>query len=207
MSYQSILARYPIISDQIGQPALSVVLRELSHALEQRIDGDIAEFGCYIGTTSLFIRRILDEAGESQKRRFYAYDSFTGLPDKTSADQSTSGDQFRQGELSVSKKQFLQSFHKANLAPPITHKAWFADLSPEQLPNQIAFAFLDGDFYQSIFDSLQLVWPRLTPGGIVNIDDYQREALPGVTQAVDDFFGGTPANLRFEHNIGIIKKL
>ena len=35
------------------------------------------------------------------------------------------------------------------------HKGWFDQLSDREVPEQIAFAFLDGDFYSSIIDSLR----------------------------------------------------
>ena len=206
MSYTELLNRHPITSDQIDRSGLTVVLRELESVLEQGTPGALAEFGCYSGTTSLFIRRLLDGRGESAQRPFYAYDSFTGLPAKTAPDASSAGEAFQAGQLSVSKRDFMQAFLKAGLRPPITHKGWFKDLQDEQLPSTLAFAFLDGDFYESIRDSLKLTWPRLNRGGTVVIDDYQREALPGVTAAVNDFFSGTPAGLRYEHNIAIIKK-
>lgn len=204
MLYPELLSRYPIISDQISRQSLEVVLRELEKVLEQGIEGDIAEFGCYIGTTSVFIKRILDKTSD---KRFYAYDSFAGLPDKSSADSSGAGIEFKAGELSVSKKQFLQTFQKAGLKPPIVHKAWFKDLTVDQLPKNIAYAFLDGDFYESIIDSLVLAWPRLNSGGIITIDDYERAALPGVSKAVGQFFQNKHISLHHEQGIGIVKKL
>ncbi len=194
-----------IISDQVGQGELSVVWRELEKVLTAGVLGDIVEFGCYAGTTSLFIRRLLDEKGESVKRSFHAYDSFEGLPEKTSQDQSAAGDQFKAGELAIGKKEFLHQFRTANLQPPVVHKGWFGQLSTDDVPEQIAFAFLDGDFYDSIMDSLKLVWPRMSRGGAVLVDDYGREALPGAERAVVDFFGGNPPAMHHEHNIAIIK--
>lgn len=204
MNRDRLLDEYAVISDQIGRAALGVVLRELEKILQTGTPGDVAEFGCYIGTTSLFIRRVLDE--HLSDKRFYAYDSFKGLPPKTIQDASAAGTDFKAGELQVSKKQFLQTFKKAGLQPPVTHKAWFNELQAKQLPEQIAFAFLDGDFYESILVSLQLAWPRLTPGGTITIDDYQRETLPGVERAVRDYFGGSPPDIHHEHNIAILHK-
>ncbi len=206
MKHLGLLSKHPIISDQIDRQAMTVVLRELEKTLEQGIDGDIAEFGCYIGTTSIFIRRLMDGLDQSSSRRFYVYDSFEGLPDKTKDDGSSVGIEFKAGELSVSKSQFLRTFQKAGLTTPVTIKAWFKDLTDNQLPDKLAYAFLDGDFYESILDSLKIVWPRLTVGGIVTIDDYERAALPGVTKAVHDFFKGKRIDLRHEHGIAIIKK-
>ena len=70
---------------------------------------------------------------------------------------------------------------------PVIKKAWFADLTVDDMPRQIAFAFLDGDFYQSIKDSLELVGPLMNNDGIVVIHDYSNPALPGVKRAVDEW--------------------
>ncbi len=203
----ALLTKYSIISDQIKRPALEVVLGQLERALANGTEGDVVEFGCYIGTTSLFIRRVLDGAEPSGGRQFHVYDSFAGLPPKRPQDQSAAGVDFRAGELSVSKKQLLAEFQRAHLRPPVAHKAWFNELNDEDVPAQLAFAFLDGDFYDSIIDSLRLVWPRLSPGGIICIDDYGRETLPGVERAVRDYFQSRPQDVRVSHNIGVITKL
>ncbi len=197
---------HKIISDQVGEGELGVVWGELEKILDKNILGDVVEFGCYIGTTSVFIRRLLDEKHQPEKRVFHVYDSFEGLPEKAKADQSVAGDQFKAGELAVSKKEFLRQFQAANLRPPVVHKGWFNDLTGEDVPEKIAFAFLDGDFYDSIMDTLKLVWPRLGKGGAVLVDDYGREALPGAERAVRDFFGGHPPIARVENNIAVIIK-
>ncbi len=196
-----------LISDQVSAQDVGVVWRELEQALRHNIPGAVVEFGCYAGTTSLFIRRLLDEQSQSASRAFHVYDSFAGLPNKSAADQSAAGVDFTAGKLNVSKKDFLQQFRAAHLEPPIVHKGWFSDLGAEDVPEQIAFAFLDGDFYDSILSSLRLVWPRLAPGGAVLIDDYQRPELPGPERAIRDFFQNQSVPpLRSEHNIAIIKK-
>ncbi len=195
---------YPIISDQISKPALAVVLSELEKALDGKTTGAIVELGCYIGTTSLFIRRVMNE--HKDNRPFHVYDSFEGLPPKSTQDSSAAGVDFKAGELAVSKKQFIEQFRRAHLEPPITHKAWFNELTDADLPDSIAFAFLDGDFYESILTSLQLVWPRLDKDGIITIDDYHRDSLPGVERAILDFFQAKSYRLRHAHNIAIITK-
>lgn len=198
----AILGKYPLISDQVNKDQVKVILVELQRVLDTDIPGDIVEFGCYIGTTSLFIRRLLDTLNLSSTQVFHAYDSFEGLPEKTAADGSRAGEQFRGGELAVSKKSFLREFQKAHLVAPITHKGWFKDLAAEAVPEKIAFAFLDGDFYESIRDSLHLVLPRMQKGGTIVIDDYAREALPGAARAVHEHF--RPDQVRTAHNLGII---
>ena len=191
-----------LISDQVSAADVALVWQELAALLKVGVPGAVVEFGCYAGTTSLFIRRLLDEAGESARREFHVYDSFAGLPEKSSQDQSAAGADFQAGKLSVSKKEFLSQFRAAHLTPPTVHKGWFSELIPKDVPEQIAFAFLDGDFYESILDSLKLVWPRLSPGAVVLVDDYQRPELPGPERAVRNFFQGkSMPNIQVSHNI------
>jgi O-methyltransferase len=194
-----------LISDQVSAGDVELVWNELTKALDAKVPGAVVEFGCYAGTTSLFIRRLLDERGESADRAFHVYDSFEGLPEKSIADQSAAGADFMAGKLTVRKKAFLRQFHAANLQPPIVHKGWFDELTDADVPEQIAFAFLDGDFYGSILRSLILVWPKLAPGGMVLIDDYQRAELPGAERAVRDYFHGD-VTVQVQANIAKIKK-
>lgn len=196
---------HPIISDQITKAGLGVVWRELDHLLQQNIPGHIAEFGCYAGTTSVFIRRLLNTHQQSE-REFHVYDSFEGLPPKSWQDNNAAGVDFEAGKLYVSKADFAKVFRATNLRPPVVHKGWFDQLGEHDVPQPLAFAFLDGDFYQSILDSLRLVWPRMSPGGTILIDDYKRETLPGVERAITDFFQGKQVrSLRGEHNIAIVQ--
>ena len=201
MTPAALIQKYPLVSNQIDKDQLHAILGELERVLTQGVEGAVVEFGCYIGTTSLFIWRLLDARGDN--REFHVYDSFEGLPPKTPEDESRAGEQFQAGELAVSKKQFVQQFAKADLKPPIIHKGWFSDLTAAEVPERIAFAFLDGDFYESIKDSLKLVRPRLAPGATIVIDDYAREALPGAKKAADELLPGRPVFV--SHNLGIIR--
>jgi O-methyltransferase len=201
---EELLTTYPLISDQVSRDQLHVILTELEKVLQNGVRGEVVEFGCYIGTTSLFIRRLLN--AQVDEREFHVYDSFQGLPPKSPQDGSVAGDQFVAGELSVSKKDFQREFHKAGLRPPMVHKGWFSDLTAADVPEQIAFAFLDGDFYASIRDSLQLVLPRLSPAATLVIDDYAREALPGVAKAVHELLPpALQTRLTTAHNLAIIR--
>jgi O-methyltransferase len=195
---------FPIVSDQITKDGLGVVWRELNAVLTADVPGDVVEFGCYAGTTSVFIRRLPNQYASSAA--FHAYDSFDGLPEKSPQDNNAAGIDFSAGKLYVSKQDFLKVFRGAGLQPPVIHKGWFSDMREQDVPEQIAFAFLDGDFYGSIIDSLRLVWPRLADDGVVLVDDYQRETLPGVERALRDYFGGKLPVLQASHNIAVIHK-
>lgn len=199
---ETLLKTYPLISDQVDVHELSVILSELTQQLEQERDGAVVEFGCYIGTTSLFIRRLLDT--HQAACQFHVYDSFIGLPDKSDADQSPAGEQFKTGELSISRKEFERQFKKAGLRTPVIHKGWFSDIAVDMVPEPITFAYLDGDYYESIRDSLRLIEDKLAHGACIVVDDYANEALPGAAKAVNEWLRSRPATLRVEASLAII---
>ena len=191
-----------LISDQINGEELNIILRELGIALAGTKNGDIVEFGCYVGTASLHISHAL--LSQKSNRAFHVYDSFAGLPEKTAQDNSPAGTQFRAGELAATKHEFIKHFRRAGLPLPVIHKAWFNQLKDTDIPPKIAFAFLDGDFYQSIKESLYLIGEKLVNGAVVVVDDYQSEALPGARKAVDEWLQSKPYKIRAEQSLAII---
>lgn len=153
-------------------------------------------------------------------RRLWLYDSFSGLPEKTCEDASGAGANFQAGELSVTKREVVDKLRKHGLKVTsnpystsldalsiIVKKAWFSDLTDRDLPSRIAFAFCDGDLYQSIKTSLQLVVPRLSEQGIIVVHDYDNPELPGSSRAVDEFLRIHPEfHLSRCHSLAILTR-
>lgn len=190
-----------LLSDQVDEREVRVVLRELERVLAAQVSGDVTEFGCYVGTTSVHLAERVKDTG----RTLWLYDSFEGLPPKTSEDSSPAGEQFVTGELLATKKQLITNLKQARVPMPKITKGWFSDLTDSQVPPRVAFAFLDGDYYHSVKDPLKLIWPRLSPGSIVVVDDYANEALPGAARAVDEWLQGHQATIKVEHSLAILQ--
>lgn len=199
----TLLKQFPIISDQVDARELTAILNELERLLAQGKRGNIVELGCYVGTTSLFIRRLMNEYRAADE--FHVYDSFEGLPEKTSQDMSVAGDQFVAGALHASRRTLLENFKKAHLEAPVVHKGWFSDLTLADMPDGIIFAFLDGDYYESIRDSLRLVENKLLPGAVIIVDDYASEALPGAARAADEWAKRKGYRVQSMASLGIIR--
>lgn len=205
MITDKLLKKYPIISDQVDQVELQTLLYELEKTLQKNEFGSVVEFGCYVGTTSLFIRRLLD--CYKFDGSFHVYDSFAGLPEKTSKDCSVVGDSFVAGELAASRKVFMQNFKKAGLRPPLVHKGWFADFADSDIPKDIGFAFFDGDFYDSIADSFRACNYKFSQNPVIVVDDYANEALPGAARATDEWLhDNQDYKLTVVSSLAIIKK-
>ncbi len=152
--------------------------------------GDYVELGCYKGDTSMLLAEVI----ENSDKKLFIYDSFEGLPEKSSSDASEAGRDFVKGALLVTKREVKARFLRAGMKLPVIKKAWFNELTSADLPEKIAFAFLDGDLYESICDSLRLVEGKLSEGAVVIIHDYQNEALPGVAKAVDEWLARNPGH-------------
>ena len=182
-------------NDQVNEKETAEILRLARECLE--VEGDFVELGCYKGDTSLMLAELLVENSvDKSVKKLWIYDSFEGLPEKSEEDASSLGVDFKEGELFVTKKEVKNRFLRAGLPVPVIKKAWFADLTEDDLPERIAFAFLDGDFYESIRDSLKLVGPKMVESGVIVVHDYTNPALPGVAKAVDEWLIGKTRNYK-----------
>lgn len=169
-------------NDQVNERETARILGLAQECLTN-VEGDFTEFGCYRGDTSLLLADII----RNSSRKLWLYDSFEGLPKKRKEDESVLGENFKEKELFVTKREVKERFLRAGIPVPIIKKAWFCDLREDDLPDKIAFSFIDGDFYESIRDALRLVEPKMSNGGVIVVHDYSNPALPGVKKAVDEW--------------------
>ena len=155
----------------------------LIDAIENNIEGDVVEFGCYVGESSKYLMKTLVETHSS--KRLFVYDSFQGLPPLSKWEDGTG---WKAGTLKSTEEILVSNFTQNELPIPIIHKDWFKDVPDYKIPEKISFAFLDGDFYDSIYDSLNKVFDKVSDGGYICFHDYQRIDLPGVRAAIEDVF-------------------
>ncbi|MDW5327068.1 TylF/MycF/NovP-related O-methyltransferase [Plantactinospora sp. KLBMP9567] len=163
----------------------------LSSVLRAGVAGDVVEIGCNAGYTSVWLATTM--LALDPERELVLFDSFAGMPAPGDLDTH-----LPEGECLASAEQVEHNFRTRSLPMPRVVAGWF-DETLSQLPQRVCFGYLDGDHYRSIQLSLEQVWPRLEPGGLLVIDDYcdlsrnERawDGLPGVKKACDEFFAGT----------------
>jgi O-methyltransferase len=187
-----------------------------SQPMAYGVPGDYVELGCNEGQSSALIQRVIDL--HDPTRRLHVYDSFEGLP---KIRQEDGGDKsvFWEGQMKTSRDVLEANFKRYKLKLPEIHVGWFDKTLPTQLPEKIAFAYLDGDLYDSIMVSLQYVYPKMSKGAVCVIDDYADPSiwpeawnlLPGVKAACDEFFKDKPEKVNFiysaEMSHGFFRKL
>lgn len=181
-------------NDQVSETETKLIVRLALECLE--VSGDFVELGCYKGDTSLMLAEVVQKGAsfsssgghsETTLKRLWIYDSFEGLPEKGEKDESVLGEEFTSGALFVTKREVKERFLRAGLKVPMIKKGWFKELESSDLPEKIAFSFIDGDFYESIRDGLFLVQDKMADGSVIIVHDYNNPALPGVKTAVDEW--------------------
>jgi hypothetical protein len=168
----------------------AIYLLESLHAA-LKIDGAVCEFGVAQGATSKLLASELMEGD----RHLYLFDSFEGLP-PPSAEDILIDDIFElgsmeryEGIMTSPESVVREKLDAIGFPPQRTHilKGWVDEtLAGPDAPRQVAFAYVDFDFYQPIKTTLEYLERVMPVGGRIVVDDYGYFSA-GVQKAVDDF--------------------
>jgi O-methyltransferase len=185
--------------------AIVSLSRAVDHVVKSRIPGALVECGVYRGGSIIAMLRTL-LLNQVTDREVYLYDTFEGMPapDKddvfyTGEDASTLWRHFDgKGHGSNWVNDSLESVKRRVLSVgyPETRihfiKGRVEDTIPGIVPDQIALLRLDTDFYHSTKHELVHLYPLLSRGGILILDDYG--VFRGAQRATDEFIreSGTP---------------
>jgi hypothetical protein len=156
--------------------------------LQDGVPGDLIETGVWRGGASILMRGMLEIYGD-EHRRVWVADSFAGLPapdvERYPLDKSLDLSTF--AALSVSLAEVKENFSRYGLLDDRVRflEGWFRDTLATAPIDRLAVMRLDGDLYESTMEALTALYPRLSIGGYVIIDDYS--ATLQSRQAVADF--------------------
>lgn len=203
-----IMKNTPIISGMVSKDQVLIILENLYDVITSGVEGDIVELGCNIGTTSIFITKLL--AAMECDKEFHVYDSFQGLPTKNSldtADPEVVSKVYEEGQCTRSREEFINTFERLGSTLPHIHEGWFSVIDAASYPNKICFAFFDGDFYSSIIDSFDMTYHKVSKNGVILVHDYGYPPLPGVEIACSEWLKNKPEKIHAEKGLGRLKKL
>lgn len=156
--------------------------------IKEGVPGDFIETGVWRGGGTIFMRGILEALGDTG-RRVWVADSFQGLP-KPDAERypADKGDEtWRAPQLAVSVDQVKANFARYGLLDERVQflVGWFKDTLPTAPIAKLAVMRLDGDLYESTMDAFTALYPKLSVGGYVIVDDYH--AYPACKEATHDY--------------------
>lgn len=144
-----------------------------------QIPGDYLEFGVYRGTTFIHAYRWMST--HFKKMRFFAFDSFEGLPSPSSIDAPDGySSNFIQGQFACSEEEFTKNLmnRDVDINRVRTIKGWFKEtLTQSKAENygiaKVAVAWVDCDLYESAVPVLEFITPYLTTGSVIAFDDWR----------------------------------
>jgi O-methyltransferase len=192
----------------------------LGDILKREVPGDVVEFGVALGGTAI----ILAEQAKRASRTFQGFDVFGMIPPPTSEKDDTHSKERYETIVSGQSKgiggdryygyrtdlygDVCRSLARYGVPPDgrsvILHKGLFEDELPKAPLRQVAFAHIDCDWFDPVAYCLRETASRLSPGGVIVIDDYNDYG--GCRTATDEFLASHP-NFIFENGSNAILRL
>jgi|TARA_B110000858_G_scaffold104967_1_gene120063 O-methyltransferase len=168
----------------------------INHIINNNIKGDIVECGVWRGGSIMTIALTLIENKITDKN-ILLYDTFTGMSIPTNNDYLFS-DKSKLAKNLIEKDEYLKcissisevkkNIFKTNY-PKKKFKFIVGDVKEtlkKKIPQKISLLRLDTDWYESTKKELNVLFPKLSKGGVLIIDDYK--TWGGCKKAVDEYF-------------------
>jgi O-methyltransferase len=177
----------PDAETMIGLRRLDNLQQCVDDVITAGVPGDLIETGVWRGGACIFLRGLLKAYGDTE-RTVWVADSFRGLPQPAEhRDEDAEDALWSDPSLAVPQSQVQANFARYDLLDDQVRflPGWFEDTLPTAPVQRLAVMRLDGDMYDSTMVALESLYPKLSVGGYVIIDDYH--AVRGCQQAVDDF--------------------
>lgn len=175
----------------LGKARLDNIQDCVTKALEDDVPGDLIEAGVWRGGAAILMRAVLAARGITDRSVWLA-DSFEGLPapDTDRYPQDAGLDLSSVPVLQVGVEQVKANFAKYGLLDDQVKflPGWFKDTLPTAPIGQLAVIRLDGDLYESTIDSIAALYPKLSVGGYLIVDDYNAPGWDRAAgQAIRDY--------------------
>ena len=152
--------------------------------VREGIEGDLIEAGSWRGGASILMRATLDSLGADERTVFVA-DSFEGFP-MPDDERSDTEDLRAVDFLAVSQEEVRANFARFGCERGVSFvPGFFQETMPGLSDGRWSIVRLDGDTYEATWVTLQTLYPRLSVGGYLIVDDYG--TLEECRRAVDEF--------------------
>jgi O-methyltransferase len=175
----------------VGVDRLENVQACVEDVLRNSVPGDLIETGVWRGGTTILMRALL-KLNDVRDRIVYAADSFQGVPkpdvENFPADDTEPITQLSGFDLlAVPLREVKENFRKFDLLDEqiVFVKGWFRHTLPSLEGHTWSVIRLDGDLYESTIIALESLYPGLSVGGYLIVDDYG--GIEACRQAVHDY--------------------
>ncbi len=146
---------------------------------KEQIPGDFAELGVYKGKTARIIHLLAPE------RKLHLFDTFAGFPANDLNGETGEAATYTPKNFADCSLEGVREYIKGN-DNIVFHKGYFPETTADLQNKKYAFVNMDADLYKPTIAGLAYFYPRLSPGGVIIIHDYNHK-WPGLMKAVDEF--------------------
>jgi hypothetical protein len=168
----------------VGLERLDDVQACIESVVADGVDGDVIEAGAWRGGASILARATLDSLG-ADDRTVWVADSFQGLPPPNRSEDREL-DLSNIDFLAVTVEEVRAHFARFGLEQGVEFvEGLFAETLPRLRGHRWSVIRLDGDSYEATWVGLESLYPGLSPGGYLIVDDYR--LIPECRAAVDDY--------------------
>ncbi len=190
-----------------GIEPLYSLYKAVEYIVKNKISGDFVECGVWQGGSVMLMALVLEHLGDTN-RKIYLYDTFEGMtkPEKMDVDwdgreleKKWDKEKEKNGDLKwgyggtiedVKQIVFKSNYPKDNF---VFVKGDVENTIPKTIPLNIALLRLDTDWYASTYHELVHLYPKISSGGILIIDDYGW--CRGAREATDKYIKENNLNL------------
>ncbi|AXT86207.1 macrocin O-methyltransferase [Aeromicrobium sp. A1-2] len=173
----------------IGLKRMTNIQDCIAAVIKDGVPGDLIETGVWRGGATIFMKANLKAWGDTT-RKVWVADSFEGLPAPDSSRYpADSGDElYTQTGLAVGLETVKNNFRRYDVLDDHVEflVGWFKDTLPVAPLGDLALMRLDGDMYESTIQAIEVLYPKLSPGGFCIIDDFGSHASQA-GQAIHDY--------------------
>ncbi|MBB4304255.1 hypothetical protein GGD81_003313 [Rhodobium orientis] len=176
------------------------LFRACRYVVERQLPGAFVECGVWQGGSAMIAMLALQRLGAGD-REFFLFDTFDGMTPPTTEDMDWQGHDaedllekdsgnreqslvWAMASIDVVRENIAKTGYNTGLVTFIEGDV--SDTLPKTDTGAISILRLDTDFYRSTLDELVILYPRLTPQGVLIVDDYGH--WQGARRAVDEYF-------------------
>jgi SAM-dependent methyltransferase len=153
------------------------------------VPGDVVEFGCWKGSTTLLLAKLLSIYDPKGPKLVHVFDSFEGLTHFHEADSAAVA---QLGNYQGSRQHLEACARLSDLYEMLVVHEGQIELT---LPNfaksnqhmKFSFVYCDTDLYSATSTILENMWQLLSIGGLMVFDQWNMEEFPGEGIAVNEF--------------------
>ncbi len=182
--------------------------KAVRYVIENDIAGDFVECGVWKGGSCMLMALVLMNAG-IKDRNIYLYDTFKGMTepgdndfiawngrsvrDKWDADLKGTAKNFTEWAVSLDTVKANTGKTGYPAERLIFIKGPVEETLPADAPDSVCLLRLDTDWYESTRVELEHLYPVLSSGGVLILDDYGH--FTGAKLAVDEYFSASDKHL------------